>query len=49
MLVAGPAESVEAALAELRRGPLGAHVLDFRIVSINETERPTGFEIRGTL
>jgi acylphosphatase len=49
MLVAGPAERLEAALAELRRGPLGAHVLDFRIVSVNETERPIGFEIRGTL
>jgi hypothetical protein len=49
MVVAGPAEKLEAALAELRRGPLGAHVLDFRIVSVNETERPIGFEIRGTL
>ena len=49
MVVAGPADKLEAALAELRRGPLGAHVLDFRIVSVNEPERPTGFEIRGTL
>ena len=49
MLVAGAADKIEAALAELRRGPLGAHVLDFRIVSISETERPIGFEIRGTV
>jgi acylphosphatase len=49
MVVAGPAAKVEATLAELRRGPLGAHVLDFRIVSIDEKERPVGFEIRGTL
>jgi acylphosphatase len=49
MLVCGPADKVEATLAELRRGPLGAHVLDFRIVSVDEKERPTGFEIRGTL
>lgn len=49
MVVAGPADKLEAALAELRRGPLGAHVLDFRIVSVNETERPVGFEIRGTI
>ncbi len=49
MVVAGPADRIEAALAELRRGPLGAHVLDFRIVSINETEHPVGFEIRATL
>ena len=37
------------ALADLRRGPLGAHVLDFRIVSVDETARPIGFEIRGTV
>jgi acylphosphatase len=49
MVVAGPADKVEATLAELRRGPLGSHVLDFRIVSVNETERPIGFEIRGTV
>jgi acylphosphatase len=49
MVVAGPADKIEAGLAEMRRGPLGAHVLDFRIVSINETERPIGFEIRGTM
>ena len=48
-LVAGPADKVEATVAELRRGPLGAHVLDFRIVSVDEKERPIGFEIRGTL
>lgn len=48
-LVAGPADKVEATLAELRRGPLGAHVLDFRIVSVDESPPAPGFEIRGTL
>jgi len=49
MVVAGTGDKLEAALAELRRGPLGAHVLDFRIVSVDEEERPIGFEIRGTV
>ena len=49
LVVAGAADRIEATLAELRRGPLGAHVLDFRIVSVDEKERPIGFEIRGTL
>ena len=45
----GPAARVETALVELMRGPYGAHVIAFKFVEADETERPIGFEIRGTL
>jgi acylphosphatase len=48
-LLAGPADAVEALLAELRRGPQGASVLSLRVVEAVETEAPPpGFEVRTT-
>jgi len=48
-LIAGPAEAVEALLAELRRGPPGARVVRLTIVEAGETElAPHRFEVRAT-
>ena len=48
-LLAGPADAVEALIAELRRGPLGASVLSLTLVEANETEiTPPVFEVRAT-
>lgn len=48
-LLSGPADAVEALIAELRRGPPGAMVLRFRLAETAETElAPPVFEVRST-
>jgi acylphosphatase len=48
-LLYGPADAVDALIAELRRGPPGARVLSLEVVETNETEvGPSPFEVRAT-
>ncbi|MGO9744040.1 MAG: acylphosphatase [Roseiarcus sp.] len=49
-LISGPPAAVEKMLAELRRGPLGAHVRHLQIAEVGDAE-PTaaGFVMRATL
>jgi acylphosphatase len=49
-LLAGPADAVEALIAELRRGPPGASVLRLQVVEAAETQTPPHrFEVRATM
>ncbi|THD44451.1 MAG: acylphosphatase [Bradyrhizobium sp.] len=48
-LIAGPAEAVDALVAELRRGPPGAKVIRLTLVEAVESElAPHMFEVRTT-
>jgi acylphosphatase len=48
-LLFGPAEAVDALIAELRRGPPGAKVLSVELVEKDESEvAPPVFEVRAT-